>query len=274
MNDIKIQKISTKVKEAGAISVNNFLNPAQFELAKNILKNVYDGSVSKGDRRGYFPVSLKNIIIKLMKFQFNQIKKSFALQKIAQDLQLNKIAEKIFESKVELCMIDSYYSEKSNKNILDWHNDIGYKYQEKTENKDRNLEAASIKFFIYMTDVERENGSLAYIPYSHHIVRAITFLMLEKKIEFNTYWNLKDLRALVLKNSVKDLIVDRVGTKNFNAFLENSKFIEQNSKNTFKFDFEMKKSGAVIFDELGVHRGSMPSKSARLVLRYLYRRKN
>ena len=99
MNDIKIQKISTKVKETGATSVNNFLNPAQFELAKNILKNVYDGSVSKGDRRGYFPISLKNIIIKLMKFQFNQIKKSFALQKIAQDLQLNKIAEKFLSPK-------------------------------------------------------------------------------------------------------------------------------------------------------------------------------
>ena len=56
-------------------------------------------------------------------------------------------------------------------------------------------------------------------------------------------------------------------------FLNNSKFIEEESKDTFKFDFEMNKGGAVIFDELGVHRGAKPSKHSRLVLRYLYRRK-
>ena len=40
-----------------------------------------------------------------------------------------------------------------------------------------------------------------------------------------------------------------------------------------RIDFEMNKGGAVIFDELGVHRGAMPSKHSRLVLRYFYRRK-
>ena len=34
----------------------------------------------------------------------------------------------------------------------------------------------------------------------------------------------------------------------------------------------MNKGGMVVFDEFGVHRGSMPSKSSRLVLRFFYRR--
>ena len=271
MKEIQIQEISEKIKESGVVSVNDFLNSEQFKLANNILKNVHNNQSKKGDAEGYFPVYLKNIIIKLLKFEFGKLKNSFLLKKIAKDLQFKKIAERIFDHEAELHMIDCYYSERSDKHILDWHNDIGY--TDIAHNEDRNLDARSIKFFIYMTDVESANGSLAYIPYSHHIVRAITSLMLEKKIKFHTYWKLEDLRALVLKDQVKNLIIDRVGVEKLNIFLVNSKFIEQETKDTFKFDFEMNKGGAVIFDELGVHRGAMPSKHSRLVLRYLYRRK-
>jgi len=179
MNEVQIQEISEKIKESGATSVNNFLNSEQFKLANNILKYVYDKSISKGNKQGHFPIFLQSIIIKLIKFEFSKLKKSLLLKKIAKDLQLKKIAEKIIDHEAELHMIDSYYSERSDKHILDWHNDIGY--MDIAQKEDRNLDARSIKFFIYMTDVESANGSLAYIPYSHHIVRAITSLMLEKK---------------------------------------------------------------------------------------------
>ena len=52
-----------------------------------------------------------------------------------------------------------------------------------------------------------------------------------------------------------------------NNFL-NSSSCEDKRKDTFKFDLEMNKGGMVVFDEFGVHRGSMPSKSSRLVLRF------
>ena len=141
------------------------------------------------------------------------------------------------------------------------------------EKKNMNLDTASIKFFFYMTDVQSSNGSLAYIPCSHHIVRAITSLMLEGKMEFKLYWKLEDLRDLVSKEPIKNLIIDKIGIKKMDTFLDDSKFIIENKKDTFKFDFEMNKGGVVIFDALGVHRGSMPSKNSRLVLRYHYRRK-
>ena len=67
MNEIQIQEISEKVKESGVTSVNNFLNPAQFEIANNILKNFHSNQYKKGDSKGYFPVNLKSIIIKLLK---------------------------------------------------------------------------------------------------------------------------------------------------------------------------------------------------------------
>ena len=289
----QIQEISEEVKESGVVLVNDFLNSEQFELVNNVLKNVHDNQYKKGDRQGYFPVNLKNIIVKLLKFEFNKLKKSFLLKKIAKDLQFKKIAEKIFDHEAELYMLDSYYSKKSNEFVIPWHNDIGYhdendKYHVEPTNKDSFYEEAAstinlkksknncgrgIKFFIFMTDVESKNGCMSSIPCSHHIARAITSLILEKKIKLEAYWHLKDLRALVLKNPIKNLVRDKVGNEKLNIFLNSSEFTEQNAGDTSMFDYKMKKGGAVIFDELVVHRGAEPSKHARLVLRYLYHKK-
>ncbi len=84
MNEVQIQEISEKVKESGATSVNNFLNSEQFQLANNILKYVYDKSISKGNNQGHFPIFLKSIIIKLIKFDFSKLKKSFSVHKSSQ----------------------------------------------------------------------------------------------------------------------------------------------------------------------------------------------
>ena len=74
---------------------------------------------------------------------------------------------------------------------------------------------------------------------------------------------------------IKDmsLIIEKIGEDKLNTFLNNSKFAEEKGNDTLKFDFQMKKGGVVIFDELCVHRGSMPKEQSRLVLRYIYRRK-
>ena len=293
MNEVQIQEISKKVRESGVTLVNNFLNTEQFELANSTLEYIVKHGYKKGDRQGHFPVFLKSIIVKLLKFEFGKLKKSFLLKKIAKDLQFKKIAEKIFDHEAELHMLDSYYSEKSNEFVIPWHNDIGYhdendKYHVEPTNKDSFYEEAAstinskknknnhrrgIKFFIFMTDVESKNGCMSSIPYSHHIVKAITSLIVEKKIKLEAYWHLKDLRALVLKNPIKNLLRDKVGNEKLNIFLNSSEFTEQNASDTSVFDYKMKKGGAVIFDEMVVHRGSEPSKHARLVLRYLYHKK-
>ena len=91
MKEIQIQEISEKVKESGIVLVNDFLNSEQFKLTNDILKNVHNNQYKKGDKQGYFPVNLKNIIVKLLKFEFGKLKKSFLLKKIAEDLQFKKI---------------------------------------------------------------------------------------------------------------------------------------------------------------------------------------
>ena len=93
--------------------------------------------------------------------------------------------------------IDSYFTEKSEDEIIPWHNDLGMRkeklnnslaidsfynsakatiYDEKTK-----ISPRALKFFIYLTDVKSNNGSLSIIPSSNIIVKAITKLILEKK---------------------------------------------------------------------------------------------
>ena len=105
MNEIEIQKISEEIKNYGVTTINHFLDLERFRLASNILSEVQNQSLRKGDRKGVYPIDLKGIFIKLIKFEFNQIKKTFVLKKIAKDLkriiiQLEKLKD--FEAEIKL----------------------------------------------------------------------------------------------------------------------------------------------------------------------------
>jgi len=189
MDDEQIKKISEDVKNCGVTSLNNFFETKHLELANNaispILRKV---DFNEKEKRIYFPVFLRQILVKLLKLDLEKIKKSFLLKKIAEELNFKKIAETIFKQEAQLHMLDTYLSEKSNEFIIPWHNDIGYKnisnreaYEKEAEltinqKKSKNF-SKGIKFFVYLTDVSSKNGSLAVIPYSHHVVKAITALI-------------------------------------------------------------------------------------------------
>ncbi len=273
MSEINIDEISEKIKNLGAVGINNFLDNKKLELITGILKDVRNEGITKSNHKGVYPVNLKNFFVKLLKFDFSKIKKALALKSIAKDLQLEKIAEKVLNQKTDLHMIDSYYNAKSDKNIIDWHCDIADFATDPKKASSVSINDGSIKFFIYLSNAESANGCLGYIPNSHHVVKAFSSLILEKKIDYKPFWRLEDLRAQVVNISIKDLIIKKIGEKKLNIFLDNSRFIEDHPKDTFKFDFEMNKGSIVIFDEFGFHRGAMPSKNSRLVLRFFYRRK-
>lgn len=272
-------EIADQVRSKGFVSISNFLSRENLLLAEKILIH----KKLKG-KESSFPIFANQYLIKLLRMDFGRIKKSLILKKIAQNLQLETIAENFFGNKAELHMIDSYYSEKSNEDIASWHNDLGlretdsketfYNVSSSTiENKKNKVSSRGIKFFIYMTDVQSENGALAVIPFSNQIVKAVTQLILEKKIELRPYWGLKDLRDFVSEIKIKNLLSEKLGNNVVDKFLINSSFINEEPKDSQNYDLEMNKGGVVIFDELCVHRGSAPKKNSRIVLRYLYRKK-
>ncbi len=276
-----LNHISKEIKEKGVVSVNNFISDNDLE---NILKIVKEPK--KGSSESYYPTHFRQYLVKFLKLDFKRIHNSLFLKKIANKLNFKKIAEIAFGSKAELQMIDCYHNKQSNKQILSWHNDIGIK-DYNNPNSLKNFydtagatfsktsgTARGIKFFIYLTDVKSDNGSLAVIPYSAEIVKSVCALILSKKINPASFWTLKNLRDLVKQESVQSLLNEKIQKEKLHQFLYDTKFIDNETPDTSQFDFNLKKGGAVIFDELSVHRGSAPQKTDRIVLRFIYKKIN
>lgn len=277
-----IEIISKEIKEKGVVSVNNLLEQDDVE---HILKIVNEPR--KGSSDSYYPTRFSQYLTKLLKLDFKKVNNSFFLKKIAKKLDFKKISETVFGAKAELQMIDCYHNSQSNDQIISWHNDIGitdinnpnalkifYDAAEATFLTKKKSSARGIKFFINLTDVKSDNGSLAVIPYSDKIVKSVCSLILNKKIRPVSFWSLKNLRYVVNQKFVKDLLSKEIQKEKIENFLENTKFIENETPDTSKFDFNLKRGGAVIFDELSVHRGSAPKKTDRIVLRFIYKRIN
>jgi len=262
-------KISNEVKENGVTSISNFINQENLEKVNLLLSN---NLYNKGDSSSYFPVTKLNYFVKIIKLDFLAIKKSQILKNIAYNLQLNELADKILEKKTKLLNMDSYLSIQSNKNVIDWHCDYAYNGI-KNPKKLINPNLRSIKFFIYLTDVEYKNGSLAYIPKSNLVQKAYSDLLYSKKIKYEPFWKLKNFRDQIIKEPLKKMITNKIGENIYKEFLTKTSFINKENGDTDDFDFKMEKGGVVIFDELGFHRGSMPSQNDRLVLRYFYNTK-
>jgi len=279
MKDENIIQISNDVKNLGVFSKNDFLDEDDFKfVSKSLIELV------KKQKKIYFPVSLKQFLIKFIKFEFKKSLTSKKLIDISNKLKLKKIASNILGKEAFLETLDCYLSIKSNKQILEWHNDIGFNPNTRSENdflkeaqatikNKREGSSRGVKFFVYLTDVKSNNGALGVIPYSHKIVTALTKLIVENKINIKPYWKLKDLREFIFSKNIKESIIELVKSDELNRFIDYSKFIDNSEKDTFDFDYEMKKNSVVVFDELCVHRGSAPIENDRLVLRYLYRKK-
>ncbi|MBD1172215.1 phytanoyl-CoA dioxygenase family protein [Pelagibacterales bacterium SAG-MED05] len=279
MKDENIIQISNDVKNLGVFSKNNFLDEDDFGfVSKSLIELV------KKQKKIYFPVTFKQFFIKFIKFEFKKSQTSKKLIDISNKLKLKKIASNILGKEAFLETLDCYLSNKSNKQILEWHNDIGFKppniseddFLKEAQATIRNKKDGSsrgVKFFVYLTDVKSNNGALGVIPYSHKIVTALTKLIVENKINIKPYWKLKDLREFIFSKNIKESIIQFVNSDEVDRFIDYSKFIDSSEKDTFDFDYEMKKNSVVIFDELCVHRGSAPVENDRLVLRYLYRKK-
>ena len=281
MNKLDISKLSKQIKEYGVFSQKNIFDKNEFELISNQLKNL-----TKKEKKIYFPINFKDYLFKILKIDFDKIILKKKLVELADKLDFSKIAAESLGDNVYLEVLDCYLSKKSKDTILEWHNDIGYKFNSMNAKKDFLEKAKStiynqktkkssmgIKFFIYITDVKSNDGALGIIPYSHKVVYALTNLILEKKINLKPYWKLKDLRNIILQEDNKKHFLHYIDKNELEKFIEHTKFVDTSTEETLNFDFAMSKNSAVIFDEMAVHRGSAPTQNDRLVLRYLYRRK-
>ena len=132
--DIDINNIAQKISSEGYTTIPNVFDQNTIENELYFLNHKF----IKGGTKS-ISVFLKQILTKAIKFDFKKIKHSFDLKKISQNLNLKGISDQVLQSKSELHMIDSYYSERSNDDIITWHNDIGISEKILTLIKGENL---------------------------------------------------------------------------------------------------------------------------------------
>jgi ectoine hydroxylase-related dioxygenase (phytanoyl-CoA dioxygenase family) len=259
-----------KLRDEGFIKVNNFLNHEETNQTREIIQ-FYNSS--KGNKETHFCINYKSKFLKLIKLDFQKIKDSNYLLNILEKKEINKISNKIFETKSYLSMIDGYCSPKSDKEVLPWHIDQAYNDKDdiKTIHAPNELK---YKFFIFLTKVGPDNGCTSYIPGSHKITDAIRQGLYQKKIKYSPHWSLKNLRKFINKIENYNFIISFLKEEKLvKEFLEKTKFADSDLE-TNNFDYEAEAGDAIIFNEGGVHKGSKTSFSNRVVLRYLYSAKN
>tara|TARA_B100000945_G_scaffold293122_1_gene268831 strand:+ start:5344 stop:6150 length:807 start_codon:yes stop_codon:yes gene_type:complete len=256
-----------KIKENGIVKINNFLSKEELKKFSNII-TFY--SAPKNHPDSYFPINYKGTFLKIFKLKFKNFTHSLEILRLQKKKELNILANNFFKKKSYLHFIDGYYSKVSKSAILPWHTDQAYSGKKTEEMEINNPDNFYLKIFIYLTDVGPNNGCMSYIPKSHKFGYAIRKGIFEQKIPYQPYWRLQDFRKIILDNKkyFKDYFKDE---QIINDFIYQTDFIEKGQENEkSNFDYSAKAGSAIIFDEGGVHKGSKPQQSDRMVLRYLY----
>lgn len=260
-------EVFNKINEDGIVKIKSFLNKEELIQIRNIVKYY---SVPKNHIKSYFSTKPKHLIFKVLKFNFVKLNHDLKILNLARKKKLNEIANMVFKKNSYLNYIDGYYSKISEKDVLPWHTDQAYKGDEKKLNGYVNPDHTYLKFFIYLTDVDSNNGCMSYIPKSHKIGYAIRKGVYEGQLKYQPYFTIKDFRNFILLKENASYIKNYINNLDlYDNFLDDTHFAKEDGDTT-KFDYEMSPGDAIVFDEGGVHKGSKSLINDRMVLRYLY----
>ena len=257
--------IVNKLKKSGITSISQCLNENQINFLGEKIKKF---NKSKGDSGSHLPISYLSIFIKILKLQFKDIILGLYLKRLSKKLNLKQIASDFFDTESELIDADVYISEKSNSPVLDWHVDRAYSGK-KNVTEFVKADDFGLRFIFYLTDVDRNNGCLKYVPFSNKVAFALKKGIYENKIKYLPYWKKSDFCKMV--NSNEKYISNEVNSETLENFKKQIKKLEK-SNDPSEFSYEIKKGGAVVFDESGLHKGTEPKNNDRLVFRYIYKK--
>lgn len=256
-----------KLNNDGFILKKNILSNIEINKIKQIILN--NSTEGKGKEETYYPSNLLKLLIKTLKFDFKKTLAGIFFLRLKKKLNLDFLANKFFNKKSQLLMIDGYYNKKTSIEILPWHSDQAYSGA-KSVKKIRPPDFYCLKFFFYLTEVGSNNGCTSYIPNSHKITYAVRSCLFNKEIKYEPFWSLNELINIIKKESNYEKIKLKLNNdKLLDEFLaKGDKCV--NNKHITDFDFNANPGDILIFNETGVHRGSNPFYNDRIVLRYLY----
>ena len=166
----------------GVIYKRNIIPTSRIENFKKIL--IKNQAIGKDNLSGFFPATYKQIIKNLINLNFSKAYYGYLFVNFTKKNKFKELADQYFGFKSKLIKIDSYISEVSNEKIIDWHTDQAYSGNIKVKQENLiNPNQGLLKFFLFLTDVKKDDGDLAYIPGSHKILYELKNLIYERKIK-------------------------------------------------------------------------------------------
>ncbi len=262
-----------ELRKNGIIKIPNFLDTHTLKKFKSfILKE----KPAKGTSNSYISKSYRELTYKLLKLDLIKFQSHFFVLKFAKKKKLKNFSQLYFGKKSYLSMIDGYYNDQKkfdNKTIIPWHTDMAHGGQtdvSKIKEFPNPLDV-SLKFFIYLSDVYKDNGCMSYVPSSHRITFQIRKGIYENKIDYSPYCNLSEIKSfLKIKKNYNYVAQNLDNSEDLDIFLNKVDNLDD-LKGFDDYDYNMRAGDAIIFDEGIVHRGSRLLYTDRIVLRYIYR---
>ena len=262
-----------KYIEQGYLLIPNFFEPS---LTKNIRELILAYSHGKNNPYAVYKYPEKFRRLLSYKFfrknDFNINDLNIMLTMILSTRLHNLTKLRKYLSLKKLYLIDSYLSAITNNNITKWHCDQAYGGATDPGlyfNGMRELLPTSHinRVFVYLTNTEVGNGCFNYLPGSHKVGIAIRNMINMNLIEYRPFYELKDGLDIVSENKKIFAESKLLHQDEINYFLHHGQLALSGRQDYF---LDSTAGSMIVFNDLGYHQGTAPTKSERLVMRYWF----
>jgi len=172
----------------------------------------------------------------------------------------------------KLYLIDSYLSKVTSNNITKWHCDQAYGGATDPglyfNGMSELIPTSHInRVFVYLTNAEINNGCFSYLPESHKVGIAIRNMINMKLIEYRPFYELKDGLQIISDHKFKLIENKLLRLDEIDYFIENAELALSGRQD---FCLQSPAGSMIVFNDLGYHQGTAPTRSERLVMRYWF----
>lgn len=194
------------------------------------------------------------------------------LSDVAVQCEFKRFAGLYIGGTVRLAQLASIESPVSDQPITAWHTDGDTPTKEKNDpaNKSGMKFYSSLKFYIYLNDIDSSNGVFAYLPKSHRLVRAIRECIEEGTIAFCKTRAAADLRDVCMNPQTMKALLSKIPQHEIEEFISATDVLVRGLADTYAYDLSGPAGTLLVFDDCGFHRGGTPRASNRSILRYNY----
>jgi len=128
----------------------------------------------------------------------------------------------------------------------------------------------TLKFFIYMNDINAINGAFSYVRGTHRLVTLIREGIAAGKIAYCRTNFVSELKSTLQIPEVIDYLLQQMTRVEFDAVKAAIDALEVGVDNPEDHALCGKAGTLLIFDDRGLHRGGIPRMDERSILRYNY----